>query len=119
MLAAERIRIRALLDLVSSKAVRFKASAAGVARLIDHASERDAKIWRLPMEYRCGFRQRDTVIPPQLLVDAKRRRQLFFDANGEWSIAARRNPGGSVFLFGREFDIVFLREGAGTRDFDG
>ena len=119
MLAAERIRIGALLDLISAEAVGFESGAAGGAGLIDHAAERGDEDLPLAVEDHAGLRQRDARIAAQFCVDGEQQRELFFHADREWIDPAGRDPGGFVLVFGREHHVVLLGERAGARDFDG
>jgi len=62
MLAAEGIRIRALLDLVLLEAIGFKSGAARGAGLIDHAPERGDEHLPAAMENHGCLRQGDSAV---------------------------------------------------------
>src|SRR5580698_10764470 len=118
VLAAERIRIGALLDLVALKAEGFKSSSARSAGLIDDAADGRDEDLPATMEDHRSLRERHAGGAAQFFIDGGEQRELFFDAHGEWIDLTGRHPGGFVLRLGRKCDIVFLGEGAGAGDLD-
>ena len=119
MLAAEGIRIRALLDLIALEAVGFESGAAGGAGLIDDAADGRDEDLPAAVEDHGRLRERDAGGAAQFFIDGGEQRELFFDADREGIDLAGRDPGGFVLGFGRERNVVFLGEGAGASDVDG
>ena len=119
MLAAEGIRIGALLDLIALEAVGFESGAAGGAGLIDDAADGRDEDLAAAVKDHGGLRQRHSGSAAQLFVDGGEQRELFFDADREGIDPAGRDPGGFVLRFGRERDVVLLGERAGAGDVDG
>ena len=118
VLAAEGIRIRALLDLIVLEAVGFESGAAGGAGLIDDATDGRDEDLAAAVKDHGSLRECYAGSSAQFVVDRGEEGELFFDADREGIDLAGRDPGGFVLRFGRERDVVFLGEGAGVSDVD-